>query len=159
MLSLKIKNAAEFVQAESGKIAGKLFEKAVRRKMNIIYEKTISTADQTLNEIRDLKKRDYLVILLATHAKVEVGLKRAEDRYLKNGRFVRPEIILDTYSKVHKSLKVLKDAVDAVVLYDNNGSSLELMYLAEDKIGKVIDKALYDEYLNTVGQEYRLDKV
>lgn len=159
MVERKIKSAAEFVHSESAKMAGKLFKKAVQKKMNIIFEKTLADSTHTKEEIEKLRKKNYVIILIATHVKKEIGLERAHNRFKSGGRFVRPEIISDTYSKVHQSLHELKGLVDAALLYDNNGSKLQFMVFVEGAQVKIIDRGLYSEYLTTVGQQYKLDSI
>lgn len=157
MVELGIQNAAGFTHVESAKMAGKLFKKALLKKMNIIFEKTLAGTDQTEEEIGRLRKKGYLVFLIATHVKEQKGQERALQRYKQGGRFVPPDIIKDTYNKVPASLVRLRDLTDSVVLYDNNGPILKAVMQWQPDSVKIIDRALYDEYLAYVGHDYRLD--
>nr|WP_295903460.1 zeta toxin family protein [uncultured Bdellovibrio sp.] len=157
MVDLGIKEAASFVHVESAKMAGKLFKKALAEKMNIIFEKTLAETAQTQEEIKKLRKKGYLIVLIAAHVKVSIGQERAVLRYKQGGRFIDPGIIADTYQKVHKSVHLLKDEVDSLALFDNNDKALKLILYKEGATVKIVDSALYEEYLNTVTQDYRLD--
>ncbi len=61
------KKAAQFVQSESSKLAGKLFKKAIQKKCNIIFEKNIRKdvkgKIQLKEEIMKVVKKDYLIFL------------------------------------------------------------------------------------------------
>lgn len=151
MMDLKIKEAAEFVQHESAKIAGKLFKKALSRRMNIIREDTLAHPLHFEEDIKRLRKKGYLIVVIATHVTPEVGRQRADARFRAGGRYIKPEVISDIYRTVPVTLKRIKDLVDVIVLRDNNGPSLRTMVQYETGSVKILDLDLYNRYIEVVG--------
>ncbi len=145
------KLAAPYTHAESSKMAGKLFKKALRAKYNIIYEKTLADVEHTLEEIGKLRKQGYVVVVIATHLKEREGQIRAAKRFKAGGRYVPPEVIKESYEKVPHSLVKLKDLVDDLALLDNNATKLNLILLKDANGVSVIDETAYSTYLSTVG--------
>jgi predicted ABC-type ATPase len=157
MRSLKIKNASQYVHVESAKMAGKLFKTAIKQNLNIIFEKTLADANQTIEEIGKLRKKQYKIFVIATHVKESIGQERALKRYGLMGRHVDPSEISKIYQGVPKSLLDIRDLVDGLVLYDNNGDSLKMILERSGSSVQIVDSVLYGDYLKTVGIDLKLD--
>ncbi len=156
MLELKIKDAAKYVQSESIKIGGKLFKKAYKMGFNIIYEKTLDDARRASEDIRELKKKNYDIVIIGTHITEAEGQARAAQRYERAGRYIPPEIIQKLYSGVPKTLFEIRHRVDNIFLFDNRSPSLNLMFYKDENGPQVTNQDLYDKYLNVVGGQYDL---
>lgn len=152
---LKTRYAARYVQSESAKIGGRLFKKAYAKGVNIIYEKTLDDEERTLEDIKNLKKKGYKIYVVATHLPVAEGLRRAEIRYQKMGRHVPEEVIKGIYSNVPKTLFAIRRKVDGILLFDNSGSSLKLIF-QKSRNKTQINRLPYNQYLIDVGSQYDL---
>lgn len=158
LVGLKHRKASEYVQSESIKIGGKLFKKAIKEKADVIYEKTLDNPVRTISDIKDLRKKGYAIYIVATHLTLEEGLKRAEERFFRSGRHVPDNVIRRIYTGVPSSLFEIKDKVDGIYLFDNNGERLELMFQRIGPDALVINRNLYDRYLSYVGANLDISK-
>ena len=148
-----IKAAAEFVQTESAKLAGRALKRAIRGAVNIIYEGSLSNLDQITERIREMKRKGFTIIVLSSHVSETKGQERANGRYLAGGRFVRPAVIQDTYLSCPRTLVQLKGLVDLIFLADNEIDDQPARPILQIKGNhvEIFDDSLYAQYLRTVG--------
>ena len=134
------KKAASFVQSESSKLAGKLYGKAIKKGVSILYEKNMTKRkdDQKIHLVEELvkaNKKDYKIYVHVVFlGDVEEAYKRAEKRFKETGRFVNKEKIKDTYDNLFPYLlemidklsekKILKNC-DFHFYYNPNNEILE----------------------------------
>lgn len=156
MIRMKLKSAAEFTHYESCKMAGSLVKRAAKAKMNLIWEHTLAKPEHIDETIRLLRKKNYVVMIAATHVTIPRAQERAVARFHQMGRYVRPDVIVDTHLRCPKKLRELRDLVDAVLLFDNNGDNRRVMLNIQ--LGEIlhVDSTLYQSYLETVGHDHCL---
>ncbi|MGI9549120.1 MAG: zeta toxin family protein, partial [Bdellovibrionales bacterium] len=137
---IKPKKAASFVQSESSKLAGKLYGKAIKKGVSILYEKNMTKRkdDQKIHLVEELVKANKKGYKIYVHVvflgDVEEAYKRAEKRFKDTGRFVNQEKIKDTYDNLFPYLlemidklsekKILKNC-DFHFYYNPNNEILE----------------------------------
>ena len=109
---LKPKKAAHFVQSESAKLAGTLYQKAIKQKINIIYEKNIRlNKDGDLHLISEMKtafKKNYNVSIHVVFLdSYQEAWRRVKLRYDKIKRYVPKQYIKDTFENLFPNLDIL----------------------------------------------------
>ncbi len=157
--SLRMKEAASIVHAESAKLADTIFNAARKGKSKVIMEGSLKNPEPTLHNIQQLKRRGYEIVVLATHIELELGLSRARVRAQKRGRYVPEEEITSTYQEVPKSLCRVKPYVYLIHLFDNNTKALKKTYSFEAGQDVIVNREGYQAYLNSVGESCDLTKV
>lgn len=103
------KKAAQFVQSESSKIAGNLFKKSIKKRVNIIYEKNLRAgADGKLHIIEEIKKalkKNYTVCLHVVFLdNSKEAWSRVQKRYEKIKRYVPKKDVEDSFNSLFPSL-------------------------------------------------------
>ena len=151
---LNPKKAAQFVQSESARIAGKLFKKAIQKRCNIIFEKNIrkdiNGKIHLKEDIMKAVKKNYSIsIHIVFLDSYEEAWKRVEKRAEEIRRFVPKKEVKETFNDLfpHFNIlykKVLKESFTVYLWY--NGSNVkEAVWLSSvlngDKISK---KAIED---------------
>ena len=109
------KKAAQFVQSESAKLAGKLFKRAVQKGLNIIFEKNIvAKEDGTLQIKSDLKKvlnKKYTTIIHVVFLDTfEEAWKRVQTRYEAIRRYAPKDKVKKTFQNLFPNLNKLMKA-------------------------------------------------
>ena len=112
---------------------GKVFSRAWKGGYNIIYDGTGKNfANYSKNPVRYLKRKGYNVILCITLLDVEEAKKRISRRAEKTGRDIGEEFTEDVYGKLEKGipeyLGIKCTDLDAILVYDNNGSTTRLLH-------------------------------
>ena len=111
---LNPKKAAHFVQSESAKLAGTLYSKAIKNKINIIYEKNVRlNKDKKLHltsEIKKVFKKQYQVTIHVVFLdSLKTAWERVQLRYEQIKRYVPKKEVLDTFKGLFPNLnKLLK---------------------------------------------------
>ena len=109
---LNPKKAAHFVQSESAKLAGTLFQKAVQKKKNIIYEKNLRLGKNNKlhvkEEIKKVLKKGYkLSVHVVFLDSYQEAWKRVQLRYDKIKRYVSQKEVKDTFQNLFVNLDTL----------------------------------------------------
>ena len=109
---LNPKKAAHFVQSESAKLAGTLYSKAIKNKINIIYEKNVRlNKDRKLHltsEIKTAFKKQYQVTLQVVFLdSLKTAWERVQLRYEKIKRHVPKKEVFDTFNSLFPNLNKL----------------------------------------------------
>ena len=99
------KKAAHFVQSESAKIAGNLFKSAIKKKVNIIYEKNIRTSEDgklhVIEEMRKAFKKKYTIYLHVVFLdSSKEAWSRVEKRYEAIKRYVPKKDVEDSFNSL-----------------------------------------------------------
>ena len=110
--NLNPKKAAEFVQSESAKLAGNLYRKAVKQKINIMYEKNIRLNKEgklhLISEIKSVFQKNYNVsfniVFLDSY---QEAWKRVKLRNQKIKRYVSQKEVKDTFNCLFPNLNIL----------------------------------------------------
>lgn len=159
MMDNKMKNAAEFTQEESAKLAGKAFKKAIQNRFNIIYEGSLQNTETIKDNISKMKKKGYEITIISTYVGESIGQARAQNRYQQGGRYVPAGRITETYKNCPASLVFLKDLVNLVVLVNNEleGQAARHVFTYSGKRLDILNSELYDEYIKANGLAARLD--
>lgn len=145
------KKAAAFVQGESSTIAGKLYKKAVKRKINIVYEKNLPyPANEKvflLGEIKNAYKRDYKISIgIVFIANFSSAWERAKKRYEENRRYVSKQVVLTSHRRLVPNLKrLIKDLriKYEIIFWDNTHQGKPVHVFARMACYKSTDAPLY----------------
>lgn len=106
------KKAAHFVQSESAKLAGNLYRKAIKQKVNIIYEKNIRLNKANdlhlISEIKSVFRKNYSVSLhIVFLDSYQEAWRRVKLRYEKIKRYVSKQDVKDTFNCLFPNLNIL----------------------------------------------------
>ena len=109
---LNPKRAAHFVQSESAKLAGTLYQKAVKKKINIIYEKNLRLNKENklhlISEIKKVFKKHYDVsIHIVFLNSYQEAWRRVQLRYEKIKRYVSKKEVKNTFDCLFPNLNIL----------------------------------------------------
>ena len=109
---LNPKKAAHFVQSESAKLAGTLYSKAIKNKINIIYEKNLRLdKDGKLHLISEIKtafKKQYQVTIHVVFLdSLKTAWERVQLRYEEIKRYVSKEEVKKTFDCLFPNLNIL----------------------------------------------------
>lgn len=110
--NINSKKAAHFVQSESAKLAGNLYRKAVKQKINIIYEKNIRLNTEgklhLISEIKNVFQKNYNVSIHVVFLdSYQEAWKRVQLRYEKIKRYVPKQYVKDTFEDLFPNLDIL----------------------------------------------------
>ena len=130
---LNPEKAAQFVQSESARLAGKLFKKAIQKKYNIIFEKNIrKNLDgkfQLKEDIMKAVKKNYSIsihiVFLDSHKE---AWQRVEKRAKEIKRFVPKKEVKETFNNLFSHFNILyrsllKESFTIYLWY--NGSNVD----------------------------------
>jgi predicted ABC-type ATPase len=84
----KLRKAAEYVHRESADIASKIFNKAIKKKCDFVFDSTLVNYKLSLERLQRLKKRGYSIIIVSSFTRLDEAIRRAEARYKQGGRWV-----------------------------------------------------------------------
>ena len=109
---LNPKKAAHFVQSESAKLAGTLYSKAIKNKLNIMYEKNLRlNKDGKLHltsEIKTAFKKQYQVTIHVVFLdSLKTAWERVQLRYEQIKRYVSKEEVKKTFDCLFPNLNIL----------------------------------------------------
>ena len=109
---LSPKKAAHFVQSESAKLAGTLYQKSIQNKMNIIYEKNLKLDRKgklhLISEMKDaLKKKYHIAIHVVFLDSYQEAWRRVQLRYDKIKRYVPKKYVKETFESLFPNLNIL----------------------------------------------------
>lgn len=130
---LNPEKAAQFVQSESAKLAGKLFKKAVQKKYNVIFEKNIRKGKdgkiQLKEEIMKAINKDYLIFIHVVFLdSYEEAWKRVQKRANEIKRFVPKKEVKETFNNLFSHFNILCQNLfkeSSVINLWYNGSGVE----------------------------------
>ena len=130
---LNPKKAAQFVQSESAKLAGKLFKKAVQKKCHIIFEKNIRKDKegkiQLKEEIMRTVKKSYRIFIHVVFLdSYEEAWKRVQKRTEKIKRFVPERQVKETFNTLFPNFNTLYQNLSKesfFIYFWYNGSNVE----------------------------------
>ena len=153
------KKASYFVQSESAKIAGILKNKAMKKRVHIVYEKNIrlSKKDNTLRlsgEMKEAFKKGYKVTLHVVFLNsAEEAWIRVQERYKRTKRYVSKEDVTNTFQSLFPNLNRMISEVDGeylIALNYNRGDSMKNQSIGILWIGDhvpVKNIAKYDQFV------------
>ena len=125
---LNPKKAAQFVQSESSRLAGKLFKKAVQKKCNIIFEKNVRKVPMIKEEIMKAIKKGYLAFIhIVFLDSYEEAWKRVQKRAEEIRRFVPKEEVKETFNNLFPNFNILCQNLSKeslVIYFWYNGSDV-----------------------------------
>lgn len=109
---LNPKKAAQFVQSESARLAGKLFKKAVQKKCNIIFEKNIRKDKkgkiQLKEEIMKVVNKGYSIsIHIVFLDSYEEAWRRVQKRAEEIKRYVPKQEVKETFNSLFPNFNTL----------------------------------------------------
>jgi predicted ABC-type ATPase len=129
-------NAAE-VHEESSYLAKVLWQTAMDRRMNIVFDGTLMAYQSNRSRVEKIKAAGYRVEFRAVDVSVMTSLRRAEARFhrgmrdyragtsKKKGRYVPPAVIwaaagAGTVSKPIRNVRTMRDLADAYVIMNGD---------------------------------------
>ena len=129
------KKASYFVQSESAKIAGILKNKAMKKRINIVYEKNVRLRkDNTLRlsgEMKEAFKKKYKVMIHVVFLdSLKEAWKRVQERYKRTKRYVSKEDVKITFQGLFPNLNRMVDEVQKgyyITLYYNSSNKQNQM--------------------------------
>ena len=109
---LNPKKAAHFVQSESAKLAGTLYQKAIKKKVNIIYEKNIRLNKEgklhIISEVKNVLRKGYnMSIHVVFLDSWQEAWRRVKLRYEKIKRYVPMTYVKETFDGLFPNLNIL----------------------------------------------------
>jgi lambda family phage portal protein len=114
-------NAAQ-VHEESSDIAAQVENIAQRLKVNVVYDATLRNTESAQERINNFKASGYKVDGYYMFASPQTAAKRAVGRFMSRGRFVPPEVILNSTTN-EKSFDKLIPQFSNWGVYDNDGAA------------------------------------
>ena len=136
------------MQSESAKIAAKLFNKSIKKKINIIYEQNLHYKEEEklkiVEKIRKAYKKNYIIFFSVVFLNSEKeAWRRAKERFYQNKRYVPKEYVDQTFDRLYPNLKrlviTLKEYTEFsfMDLYDNSKGNVTvfcyLFFIPRDK--------------------------
>jgi predicted ABC-type ATPase len=112
-------NAALYHE-EASDIYDKVLERARKERKNIILDATLKNTEKAIKQVQDLKNSGYITKLYATNILPEVNVERATARFLKKGRYVPIEYIVQNTPKINKSVIAVAKYADEYKIYDTS---------------------------------------
>lgn len=140
--------AASIVHEESSVMASKLFEKALEKKINFIFDATMKNTGKYEDFFSKLKSNGFQIELIITTVSVETAKSRNRQRfeYLKKSgqpaRLVPDNIVEGSHKKVVESFEKLKDLADNWIIIDTEDTSKIVAVK-----GKICDEQLYQKFI------------
>lgn len=125
--------AAAILHDESSDISEKLFDFAIQKKVNLIFDGTMKNAEKYSNLIQQVKAKDYSTSIVIADVPLAEAFRRAEIRFQIEKRRVPEEIIRYSHENVPRTFLQLKDKVDSFYLYDTSSRYPEQFYAQENK--------------------------
>ena len=109
---LNPQKAAHFVQSESARLAGTLYRKVVKNKINIIYEKNIRLNKDgklhIISEIKSVLRKGYnLSIHVVFLDSCQEAWRRVQSRYEEIRRYVPMTEVRETFNDLFPHLNIL----------------------------------------------------
>lgn len=140
--------AASILHDESSDISEKLYQAALKNKVNIIFDGTMKNPEKYEVLIQSAKAENYNVSLVLADVPLQEAIRRAEIRFEIEQRRVPPEIIEQSHKSVPNSFYRLKDQADSFYLYDTTHRHPELFYAKDE--GKILvhNKERLEQFYN-----------
>ena len=151
---LNPKEAAQFVQSESARLAGKLFKKAIQKKCNIIFEKNIRKDTngkfQLKEDIMKAVKKNYSVsIHIVFLDSYEEAWKRVEKRAEEIKRFVPKKDVKETFNDLFSNFNILYQKIlresFTIYLWYNGSNVKEAVWLSSILNGDKMSKNVIED--------------
>ena len=140
-LSKRAKNAGSVVQKESVEIAGRVADRAVRERKNLLIDGTGAILDRYKKVIRKLRRAGYRVKVVGVYAPFPVVKKRLESRAKVTGRFVPTKVASWYAGQVPCNFLPVAKLADDFALYDVSGKTRKAVLIKKDGKVKSVDPA------------------
>lgn len=140
---------ASIVHDESSKMSTNLFQKAVQKGINIIFDATLKNSDKYINFFTELKENKFQIKLIITTVPIDVAIKRNQARYDNSKksnqitRLVPDEIVKDSHQKIAESFKKLRELVDSWEIMDTENNKV----IASSEDG-ILDEEKFNNFIN-----------
>jgi len=142
------KSAAAAVHEESSMVAKALRAAAMEQRRDLIFDGTGRNADSYTKLIKELKAKGYEVHVMMTDLDADEGVKRANVRAERTGRWVNEEFVRDCYQSIPPNFERVARAADGFELYDKHGGPGEDRVVWSKSEGKetVFDQEYKDRF-------------
>lgn len=147
--------AAPILHDESSDISEKLYQAALKNKVNIIFDGTMKNADKYERLIQAAKAENYNISLVFADVPLQEAIRRAEIRFEIEQRRVPLEIIEQSHKGVPNSFYRLKDKADSFYLYDTTHRHPELFYAKDEREIIVHNKERLERFYDKGGIAYK----
>lgn len=128
LVACRAPNAAAIVHEESTRISERLLNAAVSARTSVLVDGTGKNLPKMINLIRRLKSIGYNVRLVYVEIDPQVAWERIRDREHVTGRSVPTEVVQEAYTKIPSNFAVLRNMVDYVSHFQNNGQEPKLVF-------------------------------
>jgi phage portal protein BeeE len=103
---------AAYVHEESSTLVKKLLKEAQNRKVNIIFDGTLSNEDSSYKKFEQSKKKGYETRLIHVTNTTQNAMENAKKRFKSSGRYTPLENIERAATGLDKTIERLKNEVD-----------------------------------------------
>jgi predicted ABC-type ATPase len=152
-VAMGMREAAALAHENSSRLAKEIYARARDGHFNIVVDGTGAKADKYIEQMEELKGKGYGITLLAQHIPKEEGVKRAEARADRTGRFVPLKFIAEAYDIIPGNFERLARVAGKATL--NDGESGEVIMEYQD--GRLVggNKQRISAYRKQYGQPKR----
>lgn len=121
---------AAYLHDEAKDIEHKLIKLALKKKKDIILDKTLANYKKNRELLRGIKKKGYRITVLGTNLPPHIAIVRASARFISKGRYVPLKIIATKGNKINASvMKMAKQKfVKKARVYSTKKKKPRLMY-------------------------------
>lgn len=122
---MEVMDASDYVHEESSDISKTLINYSIENQRSFIYDGTMSKYNKYKDLIKRLKQAEYEIHILFVDTAVEIAQERVAERFLSEdgeiGRFVDPEIVIETNQQSAKTFFKIYKLVNGFTLINNDG--------------------------------------
>jgi len=129
---------AELLHDESSDLATMLYEAAIERKLNVIFDGTMKNAEKYSRFIDLAKSKGYTVSAFIADVPLDIAMKRAEIRFQIERRRVPEETIRESHKMVPATFRALEHKFDSFYLYDTSTKHTTQFYVKRN--GRILAK-------------------
>ena len=139
---------APVVRKESGMIANRAQEAAIKRQADLIIDKTLGNPEKALAMIRALKDAGYEVRLFGVASDIGQAASRAVARASGNGRWVPFEVLAEDHRGFARGFEAYADEADRAILLDNTSKTKQLAFKRQGGKLEISDHFGYTQFVN-----------
>lgn len=156
LLEAAPKEAAGMVHEESSYMAKKLLASSLNESKDTVFDGTGNgTIESLVSKVAGMR-RDGAKRIVGEYVTcdTEVAVVRAIDRARQTGRFVNPEVIMNTHQGVSRIIPeaIKRGLFDELRLWDTNNREAVLILEVKDGVTKILRPDLYEAFLRKADQ-------
>lgn len=125
---MEVMDASDYVHEESSDLSKTLIRYSIVNNRSFIYDGTMSKYNKYKDLIDYLKQENYEIHILFVDTDVDIAQERVAERFLSEdgeiGRFVDPEIVIETNQKSSETFFKIYKLVNGFTLINNDDMPL-----------------------------------